>query len=135
MNVKASFRFLLCAALMSACAESEPPPRQGESVPFGMNEVRYGEWLFYEHGCVGCHSLSGRELIGPSLGDIAGTERPLENDETAFADVSYLEAAIHTPEEHVTRGYEATPHPVVTFRQGQAIIAFLQHLAGVRAEE
>lgn len=129
-------RFTLCALFtLSACSNDHSTPEQRESVPFGMDEVRYGQWLFTDRGCVGCHSLSGRELVGPPLGEVAGTERLLENGETAFADVSYLEAAIHSPAEHVTRGYAAVEHPVVTFRQGQAIIAFLQELAGVRAEE
>lgn len=101
-----------------------------------MSDAQWGAWLYNNHGCVACHSLAGLDGIGPALNEIAGTERPLVDGSTALADTSYLQTALLEPEEHHVAGFGAVmPNYTLSYAQIDALVAYLQYLAGVQAAE
>lgn len=122
-----------------ACDGPAPQPQRSPSeaaAPEGMSSIEWGEWLFSSYGCAACHSVANGPGIGPALNTLAGTERELVDGSTALADTSYLRAAILEPNEHVPLGYEATmPLYELSYPQVDALVAYLNHLAGIVAEE
>ena len=125
----------LTLALLFAC--SGPEKVEGEEADVfgeGLTSRELGERLFLSHGCSTCHSVTGAESIGPSLGEVAGTERRLVDGET-FADVSYLQTAIQKPQEHIVFGYEPLmPENDLSYPEVDAVVVFLQYLAGIEPE-
>ncbi len=128
-----AFKIALVLMAAAACGSEAPAAPAPPPIPHGLDEVTWGEWLYAHHGCAGCHSLAGRTGVGPALDDVAGQMRPIEGGE-ALADTSYLRAALLEPTEHVTRGYAPMPVQSLTHAQVDALVAYLQHLAGVSAE-
>ncbi|MBD3334636.1 MAG: cytochrome c oxidase subunit II [Candidatus Eisenbacteria bacterium] len=69
---------------------------------------RSGPGLLGEQGCLGCHSLDGREDIGPTFKGLFGSERTVIRDEeetTVTADEEYLRRAIVDPSEEIVKGF------------------------------
>ncbi|MGD9993524.1 MAG: cytochrome c oxidase subunit II [Salinivirgaceae bacterium] len=60
------------------------------------------------NACMGCHSLDGAKLVGPSFKGVFGTERTVIVDgktTTVVADEEYMKRAIIDPNKEVVEGY------------------------------
>jgi cytochrome c oxidase subunit 2 len=60
------------------------------------------------NACMGCHSLDGAKLVGPSFKGVFGTERTVIVDgktTTVIADEEYMKRAIIDPNKEVVEGY------------------------------
>lgn len=80
--------------------ESVAKREQTGKVALVPGDKQMGETAFKNHGCVGCHSLTGEKLTGPPLNGIASRYK---------GDVdSFLKASILTPAAEITKGYEAS---------------------------
>jgi len=67
-----------------------------------------GKELLQKYGCLGCHSLDGSRMVGPSLNDLAG--QPVEvhsgsTEQTMTRDRVYFERAILDPAADIVEGY------------------------------
>jgi cytochrome c oxidase subunit 2 len=67
--------------------------------------VQYGELLFNNRGCKGCHSLDGTRRTGPSFKESFGNMRQLASGETVKADANYIRESILNPKAKVVQGY------------------------------
>ncbi|MDX1639280.1 MAG: cytochrome c, partial [Balneolaceae bacterium] len=66
-----------------------------------------GRQLFRRTGCIGCHSIDGTEkgYYGPSMQDLFGSARSLDNGTKATADSAYIRESILYPERKIVEGY------------------------------
>lgn len=77
--------------------------------------AQYGESLYNNRGCAGCHSIDGSKRVGPSFQESYGNQRPLVSGETVLADENYIRESILYPKEKVVAGYQ----PVMPSYKGQ----------------
>lgn len=67
--------------------------------------VQYGESLYKNRGCKGCHSIDGTRRTGPSFKESFGNQRPLASGETVVADANYIRESILNPKAKVVNSY------------------------------
>ncbi len=73
-----------------------------------------GRQLYQQQGCLGCHSVDGSEMIGPTFAGLFGKERNFTDGTTAVADEEYLRESIYEPRNKIVEGY----NPVMISYQG-----------------
>jgi len=79
---------------------------------FVPNEVKIypGLDVIKKNACIGCHSLDGSKLVGPSFKGIYNTERNVVADGktvTVIADDDYISKSIIDPNSEIVVGYSA----------------------------
>lgn len=94
-----------------------------------MTPEEYGQQLYTQNACVGCHSLNGTRLVGPTFKGLWGAQRKFTDGSTAKADEKYLATSILQSKAQIVEGYP----PVMPNFQGQlkddqikALIAFIK---------
>lgn len=92
----------------------------------------WGERLYNQRGCKGCHSLDGSQRVGPSFQNLFGGTEALASGEQVTVDANYVRESILDPKAAVTAGFQ----PVMPSYQGQltdddiaSIIAFLKTIS------
>lgn len=103
----------------------------GLAVDEDMPLVELGQRTYTGAGCNACHSIDGSRLVGPSLAGIFGTDRPLDDGTTVFADEDYIRRSIIDPMAEITAGYPANMPSYagrLSERQIEGLIAFIKEL-------
>ena len=67
------------------------------------SELEVAHELYIEN-CVICHSLDGKQKVGPSLKEIYGKNAELIDGTIITRDDSYLRTSIIHPEKHIVKG-------------------------------
>ena len=104
--------------------------------PDKVSPEEWGEKLYLQRGCAGCHSVDGTKRVGPSFKETYGrpfeTGGPLADEKTKKADNNYVRESILYPKSKVVAGYQ----PVMPSYKGQlsnddidSIIAYLKTLS------
>jgi cytochrome c oxidase subunit 2 len=73
-----------------------------------------GQTLADQNGCLGCHSIDGTRIVGPSFKGMMERERTIirgEQKEKILADSDYLTRSIREPSAEVVEGYPAIMPP------------------------
>lgn len=83
--------------------------------------------------CIGCHSIDGSVLVGPSWQGLSGSDRLLESGETVVADSSYILSSVVDPNAQLVAGFAADQMPADygdTFSSDEldALVAYLESL-------
>lgn len=127
---------LLLACIACGCDDDPPAadavadPSSGP--PAGLTEAAWGERLFQQYGCTGCHQINGHPSVGPPLDGLLGTERRLEDGSRVRADAAYVRRSILTPEAERVAGYDdarMTPYEgLLEPDQLAALVAYLESL-------
>ncbi len=101
--------------------------------PKGVDPAAYGETLYNNRGCAGCHSLDGSKRVGPSFAGLFGRSEELASGDAVKADENYIRESILYPKEKVVAGYQ----PVMPSYKGQlsdddvySIVEYLKTLDG-----
>jgi len=87
------------------------PPAEFEEWLAGMGgaeKTEKGRSLLAQHGCLGCHSLDGAPLVGPTfkgIGDREVTVITGGEEKTITSDRTYVERSITAPGEAVVKGF------------------------------
>lgn len=90
-----------------------------------------GELLVKANGCLGCHSITGAVLVGPTWKGLFGEEVVLSDGTTLTADAAYIIQSILQPQSQIVAGFEAaSPMPAYTFTEEELsyIVAYLATL-------
>jgi cytochrome c oxidase subunit 2 len=90
-----------------------------------------GEALVRANGCLGCHSIDGTKLIGPTWEGLFGSPVELSDGSTVTSDEEYISESILNPSAKIVAGYEAaSAMPPYSFTQEELgnIIAYLTTL-------
>lgn len=75
--------------------------------PTRLTPAQEGKKLWDRLACGNCHTESNTDR-GPTLFGIYGTKRPLDKNETAIADPSYLRESLLDPYHKLSLGYDRT---------------------------
>lgn len=90
-----------------------------------------GRLLTVSNGCIGCHSLDGTPMTGPTWLNIFGREEKMDDGTSIVIDEAYLTESILNPNAHIVAGYSSpSVMPAFTFTDEQIanIIAYLKTL-------
>ena len=83
--------------------------------------------------CIGCHSVDGSVLVGPSWQGLIGRERVFDDGTTTIADAAYIRNSIINPNGQVVSGFAPGQMPQNygdTFSEEDldAIVAYIESL-------
>lgn len=86
-----------------------------------------GELLVKANGCLGCHSIDGAKLVGPTWFGLFGSQIQLSDGTTVLADEAFLTSSILNPSAQIVAGFETQVMPAYSFTEEELanIIAYL----------
>lgn len=89
-----------------------------------------GQLLTVKNGCIGCHSVDGSKLVGPSWLGIDGSTRDFADGTSAIADDAYIIESIRNPQAREVTGFSPSSMPPYTLTDEEIanIIAYLKTL-------
>ena len=90
-----------------------------------------GEQLATALGCVGCHTIDGSVLVGPSWLGLFGRTEQLSDGSTAVADEAYLRESIVAPNAKIVEGFPGgvmLAFESLSDDQLAALVAYIQTL-------
>ena len=70
-----------------------------------MTPEELGASLYASKGCIGCHSLDGAAIIGPSFKGLYGKTETLVDESTVVVDDSYIKESIQAPQAKLVKGF------------------------------
>ena len=76
-----------------------------------MTLADQGRQLFGSKACVGCHSLDGTRVVGPTFKGLFGSEHAIEGGSQVKVDEDYLRESILNPAAKIAAGYPAGVMP------------------------
>ena len=76
-----------------------------------MTPVERGEYVYRNNACLGCHSLDGSKLVGPSFKGAYGRSAKLSTGEEYKITDEYIKNSILNPGSQVVEGYLAGAMP------------------------
>jgi cytochrome c oxidase subunit 2 len=97
-----------------------------------------GKDLLQKHGCLGCHSLDGSPMVGPSFQGIGGRQVVVvANGETRTltSDRAYLEKSIVDPGAEIVEGYPPAMPPYAGRIPAEELAGMLDYLVGADEEK
>ncbi len=120
--------------LASACGDSSPPPQDTvPTVPTISPVVALGHALAQDNGCLGCHSIDGSPLIGPTWKGVYGREETLTDGTTVTVDDEYIRESIVDPNIKIVQNFTHNLMPrtfgeTLSESDIDAIIAYIKTL-------
>jgi cytochrome c oxidase subunit 2 len=89
-----------------------------------------GKSLTVKNGCIGCHSLDGSKMTGPTWLGLFGEEVLLNDGSTVISDEAYIAESILNPKAKEVKGFAPTVMPAypLTDEEIANIIAYLKTL-------
>lgn len=100
------------------------------------NKEHPGLALMKQNACLGCHSIDGARLVGPSFKNLYNSEFAVETDGKEHlikADSAYIKNAIYNPDENIVKGYSKglmkSYQSIITDAQMSDIIKYLETLS------
>jgi cytochrome c oxidase subunit 2 len=76
-----------------------------------MSPVERGEYHYQTKACIGCHSLDGSNLVGPTFKGLYGNKREFTDGTSVVADAEYLKGSILNPNGNIVAGYQPNLMP------------------------
>lgn len=70
-----------------------------------------GQQIATRNACLGCHTITGAALVGPSWKGLAGSTRQLSGGGSAVADDAYIRESIVSPNAKVANGFQPNVMP------------------------
>ena len=67
-----------------------------------------GKDLYSQRGCLACHSIDGKEVVGPTFKNLYGKPENLEDGSSGLVDENYLRESIYEPQAKMVKGYPPT---------------------------
>ncbi|MFZ4519135.1 MAG: c-type cytochrome [Microthrixaceae bacterium] len=111
-------------AVLAACSGSDD---SAADAPKLTGAAATGQQLFRTSGCAACHSVSGKDGVGPALNGLAGGKVELEDGTTVTADEAYLRESITKPDAETVKGFRPVmPQRDLPAADVDALIAYLQ---------
>lgn len=95
----------------------------------GQSPEGQGQILAVQNGCIGCHSIDGTPLTGPTWFGLYESQRQLEDGGSVAADDAYITESILDPLAKVVAGYPPVMPPYdLTDEQIANLIAYIKTL-------
>jgi cytochrome c oxidase subunit II len=89
-----------------------------------------GQLLTVRNGCIGCHSVDGAKMTGPTWFGLYGSTVPLADGTTVVANDAYISESILAPKAKEVAGFSPTVMPPFTLSETEIsnIIAYIKTL-------
>ena len=97
-----------------------------------------GKNLLQKHGCLGCHSLDGSPMVGPSFQGIGGRQVVVTSDgesRTLTSDRDYLEKSILEPGADIVEGFPPSMPSYAGRIPEEDLTGILDYLTGLTGEQ
>lgn len=118
-----------CAVLLVGCGSGSGSSGGGAASADPSPEAAEGLAVAKANGCMACHSVDGRESIGPTWQGLYGSQVELEDGTTVTADDTYLRRAIQQPGDQIVAGFRAVmPERDLDDAEVDSIIDYLRSL-------
>ncbi len=93
--------------------------------------VERGEQLVVRNACQACHSLDGRDGVGPTFAGLYGSERNFEDGTSAIADEEYLIESIVEPGAKIVEGYQnaMVPYDFLSESEVLSLVEYIRSLS------
>jgi cytochrome c oxidase subunit 2 len=95
--------------------------------------VTLGQQTATTNGCIGCHSVDGKQGVGPTWKGLYGEDAKLQDGTVVKVDDAYLKTAILEPNAQIAAGFPpnlmpSTYQSSLSDKQVEAIIAYIKSL-------
>lgn len=119
----------LVAVLVPACSGSSDDDAATTEPSDLSAEAAAGKQAVADLGCSTCHSVDGKEGVGPTFQGLAGSDVVLEDGSTVTADEGYLTRSINDPKAQVVEGFNPImPERKLPADEVASIVAYLKAL-------
>jgi cytochrome c oxidase subunit II len=77
-----------------------------------LSPVERGKLIYQQKACIGCHSLDGTQVVGPSFKGLYGRSGETVDGASYVVDDSYIKESLYDPQKVVVKGYpKPSPMP------------------------
>lgn len=114
--------------------ETVPPESPADTAPSEVAGAELGAEVAQTQGCLGCHSVDGSQLVGPTWLGLYDSQVALDDDTTVVADEDYLRRAIVETNAEIVKGFPASVMPgiykdTLSEEQVDALVEYIKSLA------
>ena len=119
-----------CAVLLGGCGGDGGDGGDGDSAAADLSpEAAEGLSVAKANGCMTCHSVDGRDAVGPTWAGLYGSQVELEDGTTVTADDAYLTRAILRPGDQIVKGFRGVmPERELDDAEVTSLLAYLRAL-------
>lgn len=115
-------------------AEQDRLEALAEARAVGANDevsVERGERIYVQYACLACHSIDGRDGVGPTFLGLYGSERNFTDGTSTIADEDYIIESITEPSALVVEGYLDAMQPFAYLSESeiQSLVEFIRSLS------
>ena len=117
-----------CAVLLGGCGDGGGDGGGISSAELSP-EAAEGLSVAKANGCMTCHSVDGRDAVGPTWAGLYGSQVELEDGTTVTADDAYLTRAILQPGDQIVKGFRGVmPERELDDAEVASLLAYLRAL-------
>jgi cytochrome c oxidase subunit 2 len=92
--------------------------------------IKKGQQVSQVNGCLGCHSIDGSKMLGPTWKDMIGKTEELADGTKVIVDEDYIIESITQPNTKIVKGYPAImPAANLSSDDIKALIIYMQSLS------
>ena len=92
--------------------------------------IKKGQQASQVNGCLGCHSIDGSKMLGPTWKDMIGKTEELADGTKVIVDQNYIIESITQPNAKIVKGYPAImPAANLSSDDIKALIIYMQSLS------
>ena len=97
-----------------------------------LSGAELGAQIAQVQGCIGCHSIDGSQVVGPTWLGLFGTEEALDNGTNVLVDEDYVRDSILEPAAKITKGFQnvmpATYADALSEEEIDALVEYIKSL-------
>ena len=91
-----------------------------------------GKDLYSQRGCLACHSVDGKKMIGPSFKNLYGATETLEDGSSVEVDENYLRESIYEPQAKMVKGYAPSMPSFKGILSEDEVTALIEYIKTLR---
>ncbi|AYC30907.1 cytochrome B [Pseudomonas cavernae] len=115
--------------------QQDAEPSASEAPSMGDDLAAEGQRLAESLGCLACHSVDGKQGVGPSWQGLYGKTETLADGTRVKADEDYIKDSVLNPNAVIVKGYAPTmPAYALSDKELNALIAFIKSKVNANAE-
>jgi cytochrome c oxidase subunit 2 len=95
-------------------------------------EAKWGQDLFAQNGCIGCHSRDGSKLVGPSFKGVYGRDEVMSTGLVIHIDDAYIKESIRQPQAKIVKGFTNVAMPSFATLSDRKVDALVEYLKTVK---
>ncbi len=118
--------------LIKVVSDAEYSKFLTEEAGAGMSLVEQGKQIYASKACIGCHSLDGTKMVGPSFKGIWGKMEELADGSTVKVDENYIRESLMAPSAKVVKGFNPVMPPFAGQLQDSEVNAVIEFIKSVK---